>query len=109
MDRFLAPRALAAGSLLSAATTIRAGTACARLALRRTPPLVRLGLLATMGGGRADVAQSEFRDELIGLARESAERCWLEMRRGVEALDGFTRPGEAARDSGAARPYRVKP
>ena len=107
MDRFLVPRALAAGSLLTAATALRAGTACARLAASRTPPLARLAFSASMGGDGSARAQAAFRDELVGLARESAERCWLEMRRGVESLDGFARP--PALGPGPARPYRVKP
>jgi hypothetical protein len=52
--------------------------------------------------------QGVFRDELIALARETAEVSWRELRRGLEEFDLRTRPVEAP----APRPYRpvrVKP
>ena len=73
--------------------------------VEHTPELVRLGLQGTAGSGAA-TAQAAFRDELIALARESAELSWREMRRGVDALDGYTRRDHAAANG---RPYRIKP
>ena len=52
--------------------------------------------------------QGVFRDELIALARVTAEVSWRELRRGLEEFDLRTRPAEAP----APRPYRptrVKP
>ena len=69
------------------------------------PGSCRLGVQGT-AGGNAPTAQAAFRDELIALARESAELSWREMRRGVDALDGYTRPEHAPSNG---RPYRVKP
>ena len=50
-----------------------------------------------------------FRDELVALARDSAEASWRELRRGVDDLDAFTRPDERESERPARRPYRVKP
>lgn len=47
-------------------------------------------------------AQARFRDDLLSLARESAERSWRELRRGIDDLDALTRPGNTT----AARPHR---
>jgi hypothetical protein len=52
-------------------------------------------------------AQAAFRDDLIALARDSAELSWRELRRGVDELDAFTRPHEEP-GGRPQRPYRVK-
>jgi hypothetical protein len=73
---------------------------------KRTPPLVGLAVNASVG---TDVgrAQSEFRDDLIALARETAELSWRELRRAVDDFDEYTRPPQ---EPGARphRPARVK-
>jgi hypothetical protein len=99
---------LTTGSLVSSATAFRVGLSCIELWVERTPPLVRLAVTASLGGRGTRKAQAAFRDDLIALARDSAERSWRELRRGVDDLDAFTRPGE---EPGARphRPYRVKP
>jgi hypothetical protein len=38
-------------------------------------------------------AEMGFRDEIIGLLRETAEISWREWRRGVDELDQLTRSG----------------
>jgi hypothetical protein len=98
---------LTTGSLVSSATAFRVGVGCLQLAAQRTPPLVKLAVTASFGDGETRRAQAAFRDELIALARDSAELSWRELRRGVDELDAFTRPGA---DPGARphRPYRVK-
>jgi hypothetical protein len=98
---------LTTGSLVSSATAFRVGVSCLELVVKRTPPLVRLGLTASLGGRETRQAQAAFRDDLIALARDSAELSWRELRRGVDDLDAFTRPHE---EPGARpqRPYRVK-
>ena len=93
---------LATGSLVGAATAVRAGTRCAFLVATRTPPLLVTGVRATAGAGPAQWA---FRDELLGLARDTADVSWRELRRGLDAFDLRTRPATA----GPARPYRAKP
>lgn len=105
MSRLTVPRILAAGSVVSAATSLRAGMGFAGLVAERVPRLIGLGLQAT-AGARPAAKQSAFRDEILGLARESAELSWRELRRGVDTLDLYTR---AASVSAARRPYRVKP
>jgi hypothetical protein len=52
-------------------------------------------------------AQAKFRDDMRALARESAERWWRALRRGVDDLDALTR---TRGETGARphRPYRVK-
>jgi hypothetical protein len=98
---------LTAGSLVSSATAFRVGATCLGLLAERTPPLVRLAVAASFGGDQTQKAQATFRDDLLALARDSAERSWRELRRGVDDLDAFTRPGN---EPGARpqRPYRVK-
>ena len=54
------------------------------------------------------MAERTLRDELVALARESAELSWREMRRGVDALDASTRPVDGPRSDTPHRPYRVK-
>jgi hypothetical protein len=80
---------------------------CIELLVERMPPLVRLAVTASLGGRDTRAAQAAFRDDLIALARDSAELSWRELRRGVDDLDAFTRPRE---EPGARpqRPYRVK-
>jgi hypothetical protein len=92
---------LATGSLVSAAIAVRAGSRCAFTVATRTPSLVALGVRAA--GGSAP-AQWAFRDELLGLVRDTAELSWRELRRGIDDLDARTRPP----GRGPARPYRVK-
>jgi hypothetical protein len=105
MSRLTVPRMLAAGSMVGAATSLRAGAGFAGLLAGRAPRLVRLAVQGT-AGPQAAANQSAFRDELLGLARESAELSWRELRRGVDALDSYTRGESPAM---VRRPYRVKP
>ena len=99
---------LGAGAVVSSATAFRVGLGCLELWTRRTRPLVGLAFSASLKGPDARKAQAAFRDDVIALARESAEISWRELRRGVDELDTFTRPGSgpAARPH---RPHRVKP
>ncbi|HSZ05105.1 MAG TPA: hypothetical protein VK778_07880 [Solirubrobacteraceae bacterium] len=95
---------------MNAATAFRVGASCAGLLVTRTPSLARLALSGSVGRGDAGRAQAAFRDELVALARDSAEVSWREVRRGVDDLDSFTRPsGERARHAASRRPYRAKP
>jgi hypothetical protein len=98
---------LTTGSLVSSATAFRVGVSCIELWVERAPPLVRLAVSASLGGREMRKAQAAFRDDLIALARDSAEVSWRELRRGVDDLDAFTRPHE---ETGVRpqRPYRVK-
>jgi hypothetical protein len=98
---------LATGSLVSSATAFRVGVSCLELVVNRTPPLVRLGVTASLGGRERRAAQAAFRDDLIALARASADLSWRELRRGVDELDAFTRPREKP-GVRPHRPYRVK-
>ncbi len=102
------PRVLAAGSFVSAATAFRVGTNCLGLIAQRLPPLIRLALASSGGRGETALAEAAFRDELIALVRDSAEVSWREMRRGVDDLDAFTRPGEPNGRAAPSRPYRAK-
>ena len=109
MSRLLVPRALAAGSVVSAATAVRIGAGCLTLVARRTPPLVRLAVRGSAGRDAGE-AQWAFRDELIALARDCAEVSWHHMRRAVDELDAITRPVDGAPPAAPEvyRPYRVK-
>jgi hypothetical protein len=108
LSRLLVPRMLAAGSLVTSATAFRVGVGCLELWLERSPPLVRHAVKASAAGEGAGRAQAAFRDDLLALARDSAEVAWREMRRGVDDLDAFTRPdGEPGERP--HRPYRAKP
>jgi hypothetical protein len=98
---------LAAGSLASSTTAFRVGVGQLSLLLERTPPLVRLAVRASVGGAEASRAEAEFRDDLLALARESAEMSWRELRRGLDDLDAFSRPGEEP-SAEPHRPYRAK-
>jgi hypothetical protein len=99
---------LTAGSVVSSATAFRVGVSCLELVVKRTPPLARLAVSASLGGGDMRKAQGAFRDDLLALARDSAEVSWRELRRGVDELDAFTRSDEAAHGERPHRPYRVK-
>jgi hypothetical protein len=93
--------------VVGAATAVRVGAGCARLASRRSGPLVNLAVQASFGRNNG-AAEATLRDELVALARESAELSWREMRRGVDALDASTRPIDEPRSDTPHRPYRVK-
>jgi hypothetical protein len=99
---------LATGSFVTSAAAFRVGAGCLELLVERTPPLMRLAVEASLGGAGTSNAQAAFRDDLIALARDSAELSWREMRRGIDDLDACTRPNDEpwAREH---RPYRVKP
>jgi len=109
VSRLAVPRMLATGSLVSSATAVRVGVGCLGLLATRTPPLVRLAVRASVDGADGRRAQAEFRDDLLALARDSAEVSWRELRRGVDALDAHTRPAEEPAAPRHARPYRVIP
>jgi hypothetical protein len=85
---------LATGSVVSSATAFRVAAGCLELWLERAPALVRLAAQASLGGAQTGRAQAAFRDDLLALARDSAEVSWRELRRGVDDLDAFTRPDE---------------
>jgi hypothetical protein len=93
---------------VGATTAVRMGAGCARLLGRRTGPLVSLAVRASLGSD-AGTAEATLRDEIVALARDSAELSWREMRRGVDALDASTRPIDVPRSDTPHRPYRVKP
>jgi hypothetical protein len=98
---------LTSGSLVTSATAIRVAVGCLELWARRAPHLAQLAASASMGGTDSDRAQAAFRDDLLALARESAEATSREVRRGFDDFDAMTRPrGEAA--SRPHRPYRMK-
>jgi hypothetical protein len=99
---------IATGSLLSAATTFRVGASCLELLVRRAPPLLSLAVRASVFPGDARHAQAVFRDEMLGLVRDSAELSWLELRRGVDDLDALTRPNGQHPARTPGRPHRVK-
>ncbi|MEA2216411.1 MAG: hypothetical protein QOK19_1972 [Solirubrobacteraceae bacterium] len=84
---------------MTAATAARVGLGCVELWSQRMPPLVKL---ASELGAKAPPedaphpgpASGRLRDELLAVARESADVVLREVHRGVEDLDTFTRPGE---------------
>jgi hypothetical protein len=94
---------------VTATTALRVSASCLQLLVDRTPPLVTLAWRASLGGAETPTAQAAFRDELLGLARDSAEASWRELRRGVDDLDRFTRPAPDPDAPRPGRPYRVKP
>jgi hypothetical protein len=98
---------LAAGSIVSSATAFRLARGCLDLWAQRTPPLVALAVSASVRGGDAGTAQAAFRDDVLALARDSAEISWRELRRGVADLDALTRPRDDS-NAGPLRPHRVK-
>jgi hypothetical protein len=90
-----------------AATAVRVGAGCARLVGRHSGPLLNLAVQASLDRTNG-TAEATLRDELVALARESAELSWREMRRGIDALDASTRPLDEPRSPAPQRPYRVK-
>ena len=98
---------LAAGALVTSATGVRVGAGCLELVADRAPDLARRAVSASMGNDETGRAQAEFRDDLLALARESAEVSWRELRKGVEDLDALTRTDEP--NAQPRRPYRAKP
>ena len=104
LSRLVVPRMLGAGWLVSSATAFRVALGQVELFAKRTPSLTGLAVSA-LAGGRA--AQAAFRDDALALARESAEISWRELRRAVDDLDAFTRPGHEPWAQ-PFRPYRVK-
>jgi hypothetical protein len=112
--------------VVGATTALRVGAGCVLLLQRRSGPLVSLAVRASFGpaGPETQAAEATLRDELVALARESAELSWRELRRGVNALDSYTRPSDqplhgprdgpghdprdGPRDGPRPRPYRVK-
>jgi len=99
------PRMLTTGSLVSSATAIRMVAGHLELLMERTPQLAQLALSAAVGGNAR--AQSAFRDDLLGLVRESTDLSSRELRRGLDELDNATRLGPKA-GARRRRPYRVK-
>jgi hypothetical protein len=93
---------LTAGSAVSTATAFRVALGSFELLVKRTPPLVRVAVAASVGGPDMSKAQAEFRDDLLTLAHDSAELCWRELRRGVDDFDAATRP----REQSSVRPHR---
>jgi hypothetical protein len=107
LSRLLVPRMLTAGSLVSSATAVRVALGCCELWAKRTPPLVNRALNASLGGPGTAKAQAEFRDDLVGLARDATELSSRELRRGLAEFDACTRPRQ--RPGGKPhRPYRQK-
>jgi hypothetical protein len=105
-------RLLRNGALMTAATAARVGLGCVELWSQRMPPLVKLA--SELGAqappedtSRPGRASGRLRDELLAVARESADVVLREVHRGVEDLDTFTRPGEEAGDP--KRRARAKP
>jgi hypothetical protein len=102
---------LATGALMSAASAVRAGTGCLELWSQRVPPLVRLAAeldedSEAPSAKRAEI-EGRMREEMMAVARESAEIVMREIRRGLEDLDTYTR-SEDEGPGGAPRPYRAK-
>ena len=107
-------RLLATGAMMTAASAVRAGTACAELWSQRVPPLLKLAAeLAEEGpgNGSSDPAadRSSLREGLMAVARDSAEIVLQELHRGVEDLDTFTRSEQEAEQDAQRRRYRAKP
>jgi hypothetical protein len=98
---------LATGAFVTSATGVRVGAGCLELFVERAPDLARRAVSASVGNRETGRAQAEFRDDLLALARESAEVSWRELRRGVDDLDALTRTDEEAAQP--QRPYRAKP
>ena len=107
LSRTLIPRLITTSSVVGATTAFRVGAGCAELVRRRSGSMVGLAVQASFGSDTR-TAEATLRDELVALARESAELSWREMRRGVDALDSYTRPIDQPRSDQPRRPYRVK-
>jgi hypothetical protein len=99
---------LATGSVMTTATALRVGVSALALLADRAPSLVRLAVTASAGADN-DPAQAAFRDEILALTRDAAEVTWRELRKGIDDLDTFTRPGENHAEQAQRRPHRVKP
>jgi hypothetical protein len=110
LTRLLVPRMLATGWLVGATTAFRVGSGSVEMLARRGPALVWLGVKASPFAPNTTQAEATFRDEMIGLARETSELVWRECRRGVDDLDALTRTERRQRHStGRRRRYnRVK-
>jgi hypothetical protein len=93
---------------MTSATAFRIAVSCGELLLERTPPLTRLALAIALGGEDAGRAEATFRDDLLALARDSAEAGWREVRRGIDDLDRLTRDGATVPGDAPHRPYRIK-
>jgi hypothetical protein len=106
----LIPRLITTSSVVGATTALRVGAGCASLLRQRSAPLASLAVRASFGraGPETMAAEATLRDEVVALARESAELSWRELRRGVNALDNATRPVDRPRGAAPGRPYRVK-
>ena len=98
---------LVSSSVVVSATAFRVGVRWLGLSAKRTAPLMRLAVRASLGGSDGGRAQAEFRDNLLALARDGADVSWCEMRRGLDELDAFTRPHEDEPIE-YRRPNRVK-
>src|SRR4051794_21105766 len=98
---------LATGSLVASATAVRVAISSAELFVQRTPPLVSRALGASFGSRAPATSEAAFRDDLLALARDSADLGYREMRRAVDQLDALTRPKDRA-GTRPHRPYRVK-
>jgi hypothetical protein len=111
MDRHESNDLLATGALMSVASAVRAGAGCLELWSQRVPPLVRLAAEIDEQPERPaeeqTVLEGQVREELMSVARESAEIVMRELRRGLEDLDSYTRADDEE-SSGASRPYRAK-
>ena len=101
-------RMLLTGGMMGLATIVRTGIGCAGLWAERAPALAQLNSATQAESGDEESAQARFRDELIGLARESSELALREIRRGLEDLDSFTRP-DGDPEAAPRRTYRAKP
>ncbi len=100
---------LATSALMTGASAVRAGVACMELWSQRVPPLVKLAAdLGEHASEDAGAGKGRLRDELIAVARESADVILNELHRGVEDLDSFTRPDEQPAEHPSRR-YRAKP
>ncbi len=103
-------RLLATGAVMTAASAVRAGAGCMELWSRRVPPLVKLAAeLGEDEGSETTAGRSLLREELIAVARDSAEVVLHELHRGVEDLDTFTRNEDEAGEDPKPRRHRAKP
>jgi hypothetical protein len=99
---------IAVGSVVTSATAFRVGVTWLELWAERTPPLLRLAAVAALGGSEGGTAAATFRDDLMAIGGESAERSYREMRRGVDDFNRFTQPENEQPGVRPHRPYRVK-
>ena len=99
---------LAVGSVVTSATAFRVGVSWLELCVERAPPLARLAVTAALGGPEGGTAEATLRDDLIDVGNQAADRSYLEMRRGVDDFNRFTRRDEEQQAVRTHRPYRVK-